>query len=160
MAQLDPNTKKNNSGEEENLENFGFGNSFNEEKNYYNQNISEEDRFIDQINKTEKEKSNMLYENPQIPMENLEYKYAPSNANQNHKQYNYNNFNNSSTFDVNNYNLYDYNDQSNYDLYYQSLYQMYPQMNDVFILFLINFFIFFIFSIIKKLKKKQPTHKL
>lgn len=141
MAQLDPNTKNKNQDDrnETNENNENFNNN-----NLENNQISEEEKILENINKFENEKNKTS--------NNLEYKYAPTDINQNY--YAQQSLNN--TYDVNNYNLYDYNDQSNYDLYYQSLYQMYPQMSDVMKKNL--FYFIYIFSVLQKSTRKEfPT---
>jgi hypothetical protein len=135
MAQLDPNSKKEESSSS--MDNINhpvsphqdIENSKTPENNKDN-NYVKEKLETDKQNKNSKNSVNNSNENTKstLPVVNLEYKYAPlnlDNTNYISQQNIYNNFN------QNNYNLYDYNDQSNYDLYYQSLYQMYPQMSDV-----------------------------
>jgi hypothetical protein len=146
MAQLDPNSKKKaeDADSENQAKTDAFGNAIssdnsisqiNPDKPKKEDNLKDASLFdINYINSPKKIEvnketiNNLNDRQKKIPtIENLEYKYAPSNINANYVQpQNYYH-----GYDTYNYNLYDYNDQSNYDLYYQSLYQMYPQMSDV-----------------------------
>lgn len=133
MAQLDPNSKKEESASS--IDNINYAKSPSNHENLNTPDANEENNNNEKVdsekqNKIIKTNINNSNENniSQTPMASLEYKYAPINIDNTNFISQQNMFNN---YNQHNYNLYDYNDQSNYDLYYQSLYQMYPQMSDV-----------------------------
>ena len=147
MAQLDPNT--NNKNEEGNVDfpvippkegsKYKYEKRFDKNKNYniktnienkkkddiqnHNLNINNDKNINNNNNNNNNNDNNNIINNPNTisaPPTQVNYESFEQSIFQNSK-------NTSQTLQ---YDLENYNNPLNYDLYYQSLYQMYPQMND------------------------------